>query len=152
MDGIEELLVDAPEGWTPLEVIRRAGPVVTDEGWTAPRRAEFVTLSGGLIQLDLDRGEAILTAPSVPTAEEVVHPYLSSIGAMTAYLQGQESFHAGAVALDGGAWAVVGDREAGKSSTLAFFAGEGVPIVVRRHAGVARGDGFGGAAVDRSAP
>jgi hypothetical protein len=129
VDGIDGFLVDAPEGWVPLEVIRRAGPVETDEGWTAPQRAEFVTLSGGLIQLDIGCGEAILTAPSLPSAEEVVHPYLSSVGAMTAYLQGQESFHAGAVALDGGAWAIVGDREAGKSSTLAFFATQGVPIV-----------------------
>ena len=129
VDGIEELLVDAPDSWIPLELILRAGPVETNEGWVAPRRAQFVTLSGGLIQLDLERGQAILTAPSVPQAEEVVHPYLSSLGAMTAYLMGEESFHAGAVVLDGGAWAIVGDREAGKSSTLASLAVRGIPIV-----------------------
>ena len=129
VDGIEEHLVDAPETWVPLEVVLRAGPVETDEGWTAPRRAEFVTLSGGLIQLDLDRQQAILTAPTLPEAEEVVHPYLSSLGAMTAYLQGEECFHAGAIVLGGGVWAIVGDRESGKSSTLAFMATRGIPIV-----------------------
>lgn len=129
VDGIDDVLVEAPDSWTPVEVIRRVGPVTTDEGWTAPSRAEFVTLSGGLIQLDLGRGQAILTAPSLPLAEEVVHPYLSSIGAMTAYLMGEESFHAGAVVLNGGAWAIVGDREAGKSSTLASLAARGIPIV-----------------------
>lgn len=129
VDEIEELLVEAPDSWTPLELILRAGEVKTSEGWVAPHRAEFVTLSGGLIQLDLERGQAILTAPSPPQAEEVVHPYLSSLGAMTAYLLGEESFHAGAVVLDGGAWAIVGDREAGKSSTLASLAVKGIPIV-----------------------
>ena len=121
--------MDAPDSWTPLELILRAGPVETDEGWVASGRAEFVTLTGGLIQLDLDQGRAILTAPSLPQADEIVHPYLSSLGAMTAYLIGEESFHAGAVVLDGGAWAIVGEREAGKSSTLASFAARGIPIV-----------------------
>lgn len=128
-EGIEEFLVDAPDHWTPLELILRAGPVDTGTGWIAPRRAEFMTLSGNLIQLDLERGHAILTAPSLPRAEEVVHPYLSSIGAMTAHLRGEESFHAGAVEVGGGAWAIVGDREAGKSSTLASLAARGFPVV-----------------------
>ncbi len=48
-------------------------------------RAEFVTLSGGLLELDLERGRAILTAPSLPGPDEVIHPYLSSLGAMAAY-------------------------------------------------------------------
>ena len=129
VDGIERYLVDAPDSWTPIEVILRAGPVETEDGWIAPRRAEFVTLSGGLIHLDLDQAQAIVTAPVAPGAEEIVHPYLSSIGAMSAYLMGEECFHAGAVALDGGAWAIVGDREAGKSSTLASLAARGIPIV-----------------------
>lgn len=129
VDGIEELLVKAPDSWTPLKLILRAGAVETDAGWVKPGCAEFVTLSGGLIQLDLERGQAVLTAPSLPGADEVVHPYLSSLGAMTAYLKGEESFHAGAVVLGGGAWAIVGDREAGKSSTLASLAVRGVPVV-----------------------
>jgi hypothetical protein len=129
VEGIEEFLVEAPDHWTPLELILRAGPVDMYSGWIAPRSAEFVTLSGNLIQLDLDRREAILTAPSMPRAEEVVHPYLSSIGAMTAHLMGQESFHAGAVKVEGSAWAIAGDREAGKSSTLASLAAHGFPVV-----------------------
>jgi hypothetical protein len=129
VDGIDGLLVEAPEHWTPIELILRAGPIETDKGWVGSRRAEFVTLSGGLIQLDLEQAQAIVTAPDLPRAEEVVHPYLSSIGAMSAYLAGEESFHAGAVDLDGGAWAIVGDREAGKSSTLAWLASRGIPVV-----------------------
>lgn len=129
VDGIEEQLVAAPATWAPLELILRAGPVETDEGWVASGRAEFVTLSGGLIELDLERGRAILTAPSLPGPDEVIHPYLSSLGAMAAYLTGEESFHAGAVVLGGGAWAIVGDRESGKSSTLASLAARGIPIV-----------------------
>jgi hypothetical protein len=129
VSGLDEFLVDAPAGWTPVELVLRSGTVETSEGWTEGRRARFVTLSGGLIELDLDRGEAILTAANVPTAEEIVHPYLSSVGAMAGYLKAQESFHAAAVEVAGGAWGVVGDREAGKSSTLAAFTVAGFPLI-----------------------
>jgi hypothetical protein len=129
VDGIDELLVEAPAGWQSLRLDLRVGPVEGDEGWVRPPQAEFVTLSGGRVHLDLAREQATVTAPTPVQPEEVVHPYLSSIGAMTAYLRGEESFHAGAVVLDGRAWAVVGDREAGKSSTLAAFAARGIPIV-----------------------
>ena len=129
VNGIDEFLVDAPADWTPVDLVLRSGAVATREGWTEGRRARFVTLSGGLVELDLDRGEAILTAAHTPRAEEIVHPYLSSIGAMAGYLKAQESFHAGAVEMAGGAWGVVGDREAGKSSTLAAFTVAGFPLV-----------------------
>lgn len=46
-----------------------------------------------------------------------------------AHWLGRPSFHAGAFVMDGGAWAVVGDREAGKSSTLAWLAAHGYEIV-----------------------
>jgi len=129
VNGLDEFLVGAPADWTPVELVVRSGIVATSDGWTEGRRASFVTLSGGLIELDLDRGEAIITAAEMPRTEEIVHPYLSSVGAMAGYLKAQESFHAGAVEIAGGAWGVVGDREAGKSSTLAAFAVAGFPLV-----------------------
>ena len=42
---------------------------------------------------------------------------------------GRESFHGGAVAIGDGAWAVLGDKEAGKSSTLAWLALAGHPVL-----------------------
>ena len=48
---------------------------------------------------------------------------------MAAHRDGREGFHAGAIAPGGEAWAVLGDREAGKSSLIAMLAQRGVPIV-----------------------
>jgi hypothetical protein len=129
VDGLDEFLVEAPPDWSPVELILRSGTVATKDGWTERRRARFVTLSGSLVELDLDRGEAILTSRPAPRLQEVVHPGLSSVGAMAAHLMGNESFHAAAVATDAGAWGIVGDREAGKSSTLAALAVAGFPVV-----------------------
>jgi hypothetical protein len=42
---------------------------------------------------------------------------------------GRESFHAGAVVADGGAWVVLGDKESGKSTTLAHLALRGSDVV-----------------------
>ena len=53
---------------------------------------------------------------------DLLHPYLAPVAALGARWLGRESFHAGAVIVDGGAWALLGDKGAGKSSTLAHLA------------------------------
>lgn len=129
VEGIEEFLVGAPPEWPSIRIELEIGRVDGDEGWVRSGQAEFTTLSRGRVHLDLDRGLAVVTAAAAVSPEELVHPYLSSIGAMAAYLRGEESFHAGAVVVDRRAFAVVGDREAGKSSLLAAFAARGTPVL-----------------------
>ena len=74
-------------------------------------------------------GSAVFTVRKPLTAEELVHPYLTPVAAVAAHWHGRESFHAGAVAIGGSAWALVGDRHTGKSSLLAALALRGVDIV-----------------------
>jgi hypothetical protein len=64
----------------------------------------------------------------VPDAA-IVHPLLGVAVVVPAFWLGRESFHAGAFVLDGGVWAVIADREAGKSSLIASLALAGIPIV-----------------------
>jgi hypothetical protein len=58
-----------------------------------------------------------------------VHPYLAPAAAVIARWMGRESMHAGAFAVDGRALGVVGTREAGKSSTLAWLARDGIDVL-----------------------
>ena len=61
--------------------------------------------------------------------DELVHPYLAPAAAVIGRWHGRESIHAGAFAVDGDVWGVVGEREAGKSSTLAWLAMAGVDVL-----------------------
>lgn len=63
-------------------------------------------------------------------AHALVHPVLGTTAAAVAHWRGMVTFHAGAfLAPDGGAWGVLGDRERGKSSVLAWLAREGHEVV-----------------------
>ena len=58
-----------------------------------------------------------------------MHPHLAPVAAIAARWRRQESFHAGAVILGDGAWAVMGAKGSGKSSLLAWLALSGHPIL-----------------------
>jgi hypothetical protein len=129
LPGTQALLVEAPPGWPPLEVEiapEAPGPPYDRVG---PERAELCLQTGGWVGIDRAPGRAVyyLSRPVEPAA--VVHPYLAPVALIAARWLGRESFHAGAFVADGGVWALLGDKEAGKSTTLAALAAEGVPVV-----------------------
>lgn len=129
LDGLGSFLVRAPDSWTPLRLVCCAGPVAVSAERVGPRDAELLTATGASIHIDIDQCQAVFTAPLRPGLDEVVHPYLASVAAVTAFWRGCESFHAAVVAGRTGAWALVGERQAGKSSTLAALAAGGHEVV-----------------------
>jgi hypothetical protein len=58
-----------------------------------------------------------------------VHPYLAPIALVMARWLGREGFHGGGIVAGGGVWGVLGNRTAGKSTTLAWLARAGVGVV-----------------------
>jgi hypothetical protein len=67
--------------------------------------------------------EAATTAVHLPTAprpEAFVHPHLSTTAVVTARWADRLTFHAGSFVLNDAVWGVLGDRNAGKSSFLAW--------------------------------
>lgn len=68
-----------------------------------------------------------LPAPVVPGA--LVHPLLTVGISVHARWRGDVTLHGGAFETPGGAWAVMGARQGGKSALLAALAGRGCPIV-----------------------
>src|SRR4051794_9202229 len=61
--------------------------------------------------------------------EIVVHPYLSLPVAILSFWLGRQTLHGGAFRHAGRGWALLGAREAGKSSTLGWLMGQGLEIV-----------------------
>jgi hypothetical protein len=129
VDGAGELLVDAPDGWPALELRHEPpAPGGPDLDSVGPDRAEL-TLHGGWATIERDPARVTFRLPAPPPPRDLVHPYLAPAAAIAARWAGRESFHAGAVIANGGAWAVLGDKESGKSTTLAHLALRGLDVV-----------------------
>jgi hypothetical protein len=127
--GADELLVDAPPEWPTLDLMHAVpGADAPQEDSVGPRRAEL-TLHGGWVTIERDPARVTFRLPAPPPARDLVHPYLAPAAAVAARWAGRESFHAGAVVAGGAAWAVLGDKESGKSTTLAHLALGGHPVV-----------------------
>jgi hypothetical protein len=129
--GLEasELLAPAKPEWPLFELHNRVEPgPYGEEELVSPERAELRLKTGGRLYIER-AGRAEFVTPRPLSSEELVHPYLAPVAAIAAHWWARESVHAGAFVADGGAWGVVGDRESGKSSTLARLALDGVPVV-----------------------
>lgn len=91
--------------------------------------AAIALVTGGWIALDRGERTATFHLPALVGPEELVHPYLVPAAAVFCSWAGREAYHAGAFVVGGKAWAVVGDREGGKSTTLAALALFGLPVL-----------------------
>lgn len=132
--GVEQarrLLVDAPPEWPELTLSteRADGREVPPVDVIRPTSATLPLHGTGWMEIERDGPRVTYHLPEDASHEELVHPYLAPGAAVLARWLGREAFHAGAVMADGGAWAVLGDREAGKSSTLAWLALSGHPVL-----------------------
>jgi hypothetical protein len=129
VDGAEPFLVPAPASWPRLEIVvgpDEPGPPSDRYG---PERAELQLASGGWVGIDREPGRAVYHVPRPLDPGALVHPYLAPVVLIASRWRGRESFHAGAFVAAGGVWALLGDKEAGKSTTLAWLAAHGHPVV-----------------------
>jgi hypothetical protein len=129
VDAARDLLVAAEPSWPSIRLASRVETSTLDREWVRPDEALLLLKTGGHIELNRTRAEAVFVVERPLGAEELVHPYLAPVAAVMAHWYGRESIHAGAFAFDGRVLGVVGTRESGKSSTLARLALEGVDIV-----------------------
>ena len=119
------LLVPAPAEWPTFELVRRVrrrparAPLISDD------RAVVVLGANSDIVIDRKQERAVFTTARQLSDDELVHPYLASVPAVVSPWLGRESFHAGAFVHDGGVWGLIGKRQAGKSTMLAWLAVNG---------------------------
>lgn len=130
VESARELLVPADESWPSVELVSRVGARSTDPyDRVSARRAELRVVEGGSIVIERSEGRVLFSGPNPPRPEELVHPFLAPVASIYAHWLGRESFHAGAFVAGGGVWGLIGDRESGKSSTLAWLALRGYEVV-----------------------
>lgn len=121
--------------------MRRVGPELDDAraGVRLEDARGGVRLDGERAELELGdgthslrmtrvQGQAVFHGPRIPP-DELAHPYLWPVASVFSRWLGREAFHAGAVIVDGGAWALLGPKEAGKSSLLAAHAARGGAVL-----------------------
>lgn len=125
----EALLLAAAADWPRLRVEARLGdPPLAPELMTGDR-FELILKTGGRLVLDRERASACYTVPRRLSDDELAHPYLAPAAAVMAHWHGRLSVHAGAFVHDGGVLGVVGGRDSGKSSVLAWLAAAGRDVV-----------------------
>lgn len=129
VDEARDLLVEADPAWPGIELAWRLGESTADHDWVKETSARLQLRTGGHIEIDREAERVVFVVPRALRHEELVHPYLSPVAAVMAHWTGRESVHAGAFVADGGVWGVVGARESGKSSILAWLALHGAEIV-----------------------
>ncbi len=120
---------DAPDDWMEWEV--RWSPL--DDADTAaieevPDKVVLRHQPDGFAVIERGRRRTTLHLKKPLSAEGLVHPYLGSTVVAVAWWQGWRVLHAASVAIDGGVWALLGEREQGKSSTTAWLAANRVAV------------------------
>jgi hypothetical protein len=145
IDAAAHLLTSAEPAWPELTLVRSV------DDTRGPQRdrvdedqAELVLRSGGWVELRRADARATYHLRQPASDGDLLHPYLAPVAALAARWLGRESFHAGAVVVNGGAWGVLGDKEAGKSSTLASLALAGHPVLSDDILVLDKGDVFAG--------
>jgi hypothetical protein len=127
--GAAPQLVAAAPDWPKLEIERLIGTGSLRRTLVGADRAEIALMAGDELTLDRVPLRATFTTARPLSDEALIHPYLAPAAAVAGHWLGREAFHGGAFVFDGGAWAVLGDKESGKSSLLASLAQHGVGIV-----------------------
>jgi hypothetical protein len=127
--GADGMLVAADPGWPRLRIESTVGPARELPERITEDRAELVLRTGGNLFVDRREELARYLVPRPLRAHELVHPYLAPAAAVVAHWRRRPCFHGGAFVAGDGAWALLGDREAGKSSLLAALALHGHDVV-----------------------
>ncbi len=112
-----------------VTVTRQCTTTTCVEEWS--ERATTFNLQGqGNVRIERETLSAAFTFPDAcPPDEHIMHPYFASVAAVVSRWLGRASFHAAAFGAGDGAWAVLGDKGAGKSSTIAQLALMGLNMI-----------------------
>jgi len=128
-EDAHRFLLPAPSDWPVVEIarsVRKLDPVTYS---LDDQRAEMTVSNGGRIQVERLPARVTFTMPEPLRPEELLHPYLGYAASIFHRWAGRVSFHAGAAVVGDGVWGLLGERESGKSSTLAWLALAGFGVL-----------------------
>ena len=109
----------APRLWVEKTRIERES---ARESWLQRGAADVRLIGGGRLRIRQTDRRARFSFPEPPSDEDLLHPYLAPAAALLHLWAGREAWHAGAFATSRGAVAVLAEKGAGKSTTLAWLA------------------------------
>jgi hypothetical protein len=92
-------------------------------------RAVMLMIEDGWADIDLVGGRAIIHDRGPMTPDDLVHPFLTPAAAVMALWHGRAAIHGGGVLVGGRAWGLLGDREAGKTTLMAWLHRSGFGIL-----------------------
>ncbi len=123
-----------------LEVVAIRAPADDRPSHLDSKSADIALRNGGRLRARRDEDMVRYFLPSVPSDADLLHPYLASGAALAWQWRGCETFHAGVFATPAGAVLLFGEKESGKSTTLAWLAQHRtVPVVADDLAVIASG-------------
>lgn len=132
--GLQAAPVDWPVvevGWAPAppgpQSTEHAGHAGYDEHIGDDRAR--LRVGAGSLDCDRVRRSAVFRTIRPLREEELLHPCLGMVATVFGRWLGHLVFHGGAVVVDGSAWVLIGDKEAGKSTTLAWLAACGMGVL-----------------------
>lgn len=103
-------------------------PETTSETWDE-EQANLTCQPAGRMCIERRARRTTLLISDEPDPEALIHPYLASTAIIVGHWLGRASFHAGAFALNGEVWGLLGGRTMGKTSTLMLLHQMGIPVV-----------------------
>jgi hypothetical protein len=148
--GLEEqpdvcsALMTAPEHWPTITFEHAGGEAPPLGQMLGPDMARIELIDDSHAVLDRERMHVTFEGPNWVWADWLVHPTLAAISMFFATWLGRHPIHAGAFVVDGGAWAVVGESTAGKSSTLGWLSKAGYPVLTDDLLVIEKGTVFAG--------
>jgi hypothetical protein len=86
-------------------------------------------LDGARLTVNADASVATFHVTPAPSAVELLHPWLAPAAVRRSMALGRLALHGGLLLVDGMALAVVGEREAGKSTLMSHAAAAGVDVL-----------------------
>jgi hypothetical protein len=129
LDGPSAHLInDVPSSWPLWSVAHRRYDAVCSTV-IGEHRARVALTPVGAMEINA-RARSIGFATPEPLPDEAfAHPYLAAAAAIVALWNGDQAFHGGAFVTARGAWLVLADPMAGKSSLVAAAHALGYPVI-----------------------
>jgi hypothetical protein len=122
--GSENALIVAPVTWPKWDVTWRVENPICYDGvndYLDDSSATALLQGGGIARIERAAARTELTLAAPPSPHALLHPHLAITALVAGAWLGRRTFHAGSFVRNGGVWAILGDRESGKSSALAWL-------------------------------
>lgn len=148
LESSDAYLTHVPGDWPELKIEHERGVAQDPEPPGTVRGGDdWASLwipDGGQARLMRDPLRVKFTTRTRLSEDAIIHPYLGLPAAIASHWLGRLSLHAGAFVHDDRAWILLGDREAGKSATLAELSRRGIPVLTDDIVIVCNGSVFAG--------